>query len=618
MTVIHPRLKKLRLCIIDGDPRNVSYLVNMLRETGFTELSSFPTFTDFLVSIRNTPPHIRQPVDLLILSDSTGDANIFETTQSVSMNSDYGGTGVVVYSSVDEEDLPDVIQQCYEAGAIDVLHHSYDHLQLLSRLSMALRLQQEVKLRQIREESLETELAERKVMEARLKHLVAHDDLTGLANRRRLEQALELAVIRARNFHRVNALMYIDLDQFKVVNDAEGHDVGDRLLVQVAKQLRASASKGSLVARISSDEFAILIEHTTEAEAVSFADTLRQDLSEMEFRNGEVIYHIAASIGLVVNTPDEQVTATQLLARADQACFIAKMQGRNTVYRFSDTDAGLRALRSDARWVPAIRKALADDRFFMVYQPIMDMRTGKVSHYEALLRMRSEEGEVYTPGDFIEVAERMGLIHQIDLWVVEHVLDYLENLPPEHSDVSIGLNLSAYAFQDRMLLPLVQRKLEMSWINASRLVFEVTETAAIMNFNETRDMVSRLRALGCRFALDDFGSGFSSFSYVKHYPADLLKIDGSFIINIVDDNTDLLLVRSMVEVAHALGKKVIAECVENAETMNVLRDLGVDYIQGNYLGEPRVELAYNPVHQKVEKPAKAPLFDTALYMAKRE
>ena len=478
----------------------------------------------------------------------------------------------------------------FEAGAMDCIAGSLYEDHVLARIRLALALQRERRLRRRREDAWENELAERKIMEARLKHLVSHDDLTGLANRRRLEQALELAIIRAKNFLRTNALLYVDLDQFKIINDNEGHEAGDRLLVQISNKVRSLVRPEDLVARVGSDEFAILLENRSEEEALAFADQLRREIGDAHFDCGSASYQICMSVGLVINRPEEEVTVSELLARADQSCHLAKKRGRNTVYKYSTDDDGLQTLRSDVLWAPVIRRALADDRFFLVFQPVMDVHENRITHYEVLLRMHGEKGEAYLPSDFIPVAERMGLIHQIDLWVVEKALDFLASLPPDQSHITVGINLSGHVFQDRTLLPLIKQKLEMTWVSASRLTFEITETAAITNFMETRDMVSRLRAMGCRFALDDFGSGFSSFSYIKNYPVDMLKIDGSFIVNVINDPTDELLVKSMIDVAHSLGKKVIAEYVENDEVFQKVVDMGVDYIQGNYIGEPQVAL----------------------------
>lgn len=584
------KTRAMRLCVVEPDPARCRDLRARLDDAGFENTYTANSMGALLELMRQQQARPATSIDIVLLSDRVPDTNLFEACHLLSGVADLCDASVVVLTNSAGEELAQVQHKCAEAGAIDVIPANARPDEFVSRVRLSLNLQRERCLRRVREEAWETELAERKVMEARLKHLVAHDDLTGLANRRRLEQALELAVIRARNFHRTNALLYLDLDQFKVVNDAEGHDVGDRMLLEVANCLRGFVKPGQLVARIGSDEFTILLEHVSESEALEFAEALRKGLGDSCFSTAGATYHMGASIGLVLNTPEEEASVSELLARADQACHVAKTQGRNTVYMFSGDDAGLRELRSDAHWVPLIRSALADDNFFLVFQPIMQLVDNKITHYEILIRMRGASGEVFTPDDFIPVAERMGLIHQIDLWVVEHSLDFLASLPAHQADVSVSINLSGHAFQDRTLLPLVKQKLEMTWVSASRLTFEITETAAITNFSETRDMVARLRALGCRFALDDFGSGFCSFSYIKNYPVDMLKIDGSFITNLINDETDQLLVKSMIDVAHSLGKKVIAEYVENKSVLDMLVEFGVDYVQGYYIGRPAPSL----------------------------
>lgn len=594
MQGIIDKARNMEICIVEPDLAQSKLLKSRLGDAAFEHIHVTVSMSSLLALMRKQVANMANPIcnsfDLILLSDNVEDTNVFEACRLLSGQAEISDVAVAVLSRAEDEELERVSQTCLDAGAMDVIPFFARPDEFISRILLCLNLQKERCLRRIREEAWETELAERKVMEARLKHLVAHDDLTGLANRRRLEQALELAVIRARNFHRTNALLYIDLDQFKVVNDAEGHDVGDRMLLDVANRLRGFVKPDQLIARIGSDEFAILLEHVTDAQALEFADRLRKMLGDATFTCGSVTYHMSASLGVVLNKPDEEVSVSNLLARADQACHVAKTQGRNTVYIFSNEDAGLRELRSDAQWVPLIRRALSDDRFFLVFQPIMHLINNRVSHYEVLIRMHGENGEVYTPNDFIPAAERMGLIHQIDLWVVEHSLDFLASLPSSQANVSVSINLSGHAFQDRTLLPLIKQKLDMTWVSASRITFEITETAAITNFSETRDMVARLRALGCRFALDDFGSGFCSFSYIKNYPVDMLKIDGSFITNLINDETDQLLVKSMIDVAHSLGKKVIAEYVENQKVLDKLIEMGADYGQGFYIGKPDTAL----------------------------
>jgi diguanylate cyclase (GGDEF)-like protein len=581
----------MRVCIVDGNASHAAALHAQLSDQGYQSVSIVASVRTLLEHARQRQLPIEELADLVLVVATDTDGGLSDDCRSLSHATATGGTAVVVVARCDRDSYPRLVEFCLTAGAIDVIPVSESANGFSRRIGLVLNLQRERRFRRLREEALETELAERKVMEARLKHLVDHDDLTGLPNRRRLEQALELAVIRSRNFHRTNALLYLDLDQFKVINDSEGHVAGDRLLTDVANKLRGCVKPGELVARIGSDEFAILLEHITEAYALEFAESVRSLLGDYQFgASGGLRYHVGVSVGVVVNVPDEEIGASELLARADQACYMAKNQGRNTVHRFSAEDQMMHNLRSDALWVPQIREALADDKFFLVFQPVMHLPTRRVTHYEALIRMYGDNGEVLTPAEFIPVAERMGLIHQIDLWVVEHILDYLASLPSHLSHISMSVNLSGHAFQDSSLLPLIKQKLDMTWVSASRLTFEITETAAITNFAETRKMVARLRALGCRFALDDFGAGFSSFSYIKNFPVDMLKIDGSFVANLMNDQTDQLLVKSMTEVAHSLGKKVIAEYVEHAELMEQLAGFGVDYVQGYYIGHPQQTL----------------------------
>ncbi len=580
----------MRIWIVDKNASHIAAIHAILSENDVQDVHLASSLRVLKEQKRAHRGQSVDAADLLIVGERALGDELEDSCRSLSASTEFGGTAVVVLSDADGDAYEQLAERCLGAGAVDVLPRSIGAAELVRRVNLMLCLQHERRCRRIREEALETELAERKIMEARLKHLVDHDDLTGLPNRRRLDQALELAVIRSRNFHRTNAVLYLDLDQFKVVNDSEGHVAGDRLLTDVANKLRAWLKPGQLVARIGSDEFAILLEHINEAYAMEFAESVRALLADYQFGVSDVRYHVGVSVGVVINRPDEEITASELLARADQACYMAKNQGRNTVHQFSSDDQVMHTLRSDALWVPRIRRALADDKFFLAFQPVMELTTRRISHYEALIRMYGENGEILTPADFIPVAERMGLIHQIDLWVIEHVLDYMAALPPELEWLTMSVNLSGHAFQENSLLPLIKQKLDMTWVSPSRLTFEITETAAITNFAETRKMVARLRALGCRFALDDFGAGFSSFSYIKNFPVDLLKIDGSFITNLANDQTDQLLVKSMTEVAHSLGKKVIAEYVESDSILEQLVGLGVDYVQGHYVGCPQPEL----------------------------
>jgi len=576
--------------IVDDDFSNVVQFRTILEEGGFGSVSTTKSGKEAIDSLRKSLKYEASDIDLILLSSSLPDMDVYELCHTLRTYSEWYDIPVIIVAESDGWWQENTARKSYEAGAADILFKPIRSMDLIPRITLALTLKMERDLRKRREEELENELAERKVMEARLQYLVGHDDLTGLSNRRRLEQALELAVIRARNFSRQSTLLYIDLDQFKMVNDSEGHDTGDRMLISVANMLRKQVKPADILARIGSDEFALLLENISEEETMNTAEMLRSSLEEFCFESGIRTYHICACVGVAMISSEEEITASDVLARADQACHIAKRLGRNKVHKFSHEDTELHTIRTDVHWVPLIRNALANDKFCLVFQPVVRMSDGRITHYEALIRMVGENQELHSPDEFIPVAERMGLIHHIDLWVVERAIDFLESLSQESSNLSLNINLSSHAFQDKSLLPLVQQKLAMTWVAAHRLTFEITETAAIANFAQTREMVARLRALGCRFALDDFGSGFNSFNYLKNFPVDYLKIDGTFIVNLVNDPMDQILVRSMIEIAKSLGKKTIAEYVENAEILTLLRDFGVDYVQGYYLGAPQTSL----------------------------
>jgi diguanylate cyclase (GGDEF)-like protein len=430
---------------------------------------------------------------------------------------------------------------------------------------------------------LEDELAKLKVMEARLQFLVGHDDLTGLLNRRQLETVLDFKLTQIRNFRTSAALLYVDVDRFKVLNDAVGHQAGDALLVQISDELRSYFSVKDTLVRIGSDEFAILVENVTSEEAVELADRLRDFFDGYVFEHHTHNYHLSVSIGVKVVTHTDTAKSGDVLAHANQACYTAKIRGRNSVNLYSPEDTEMTTLRHNVEWAQRIRTALQQENFILVYQPIYSVAMSKISHYECLIRMKVDD-TLYFPDDFIPVAETMGLIHQIDLWVVHHAFDLIATLP---DTISLTINLSGNIFLDRNLYPLIEKKLLESAVNPKRIIFEITETSAISNFEKTKEMVVKLRELGCSFALDDFGAGFNAYNYLKQFPVDIVKIDGSFITNLLKDSVDKLLVKSMVDIAHNLGKKTVAEFVEDQATMDLLISYGVDYIQGYLVGVPK-------------------------------
>jgi len=466
-----------------------------------------------------------------------------------------------------------------------------DYSELLIVLSFQLTMKHERFLRYKQEERLINELAERKIVDAKLKYLVIHDELTSLLNRQNFERQLRLVLNRSNMLQQNGALLFIDIDRFSLINELEGFETGDRLIVDIVSIIRKLSTKKDLFARIGSDEFCLFLDNRTPAEIKKIAHEIRKRVFEYRFFSGDICYSISLSIGISGGSKAVAIYhPSELISRARQACNMAKKKGRNMVWEYNENDISVRERHSDIYWVPLIRKALLENSFFLVFQPVVDLLNGDISHYEVLIRMKGEDNEVICPGQFIPVAERMGLIHSIDIWVVEKAFDFLAELPETQANVSLAINLSSVAFQDDSLLPTIKEKLELTWIDAQRITFEITETAAIHNFEQTRDMILKIRALGCKFALDDFGAGFCSFNYLKTFPVDYVKIDGQFILDLINDETDQVLVKSMAEVATKLGKKTIAEFVETPETISKLKELGINLGQGYVFGRPESKL----------------------------
>ncbi len=577
----------MRILVADAAPAAISTL---LTRGGFVNVSTVTTAGAAIEFLRRREHSLNGSVDVVIVGSHLSDQDGVGLCRGIRSHRAWREVPVILVAEA-AGDPRRTLGDADAAGADDVLFAPLRPSELFSRLLWALSLKHERDLRHSRERALMEELAGRKIMEARLEYLLDHDALTGTANRRGLEQALDQAVLDARYRRETAALLYLDLDHFKVVNDTEGHAVGDRMLIAVAEALRPELHAADLLARIGSDDFAILLRATDPAQARARAEALRRAVDELRFSSDTRGYHVSASIGVVMVEPGRITSTGEILGRADQACFIAKSRGRNQVHVFAlDDRHTLHQLRSNAYWVPLIREALANRGFQLLFQPVQGLRDGRINHYEVLLRMEGQRGELLEPAEFVAVAERMGLIREIDRWVLREATELLRTLPEE---IALHVNLSGHAFQDPGLLGLVRQRLRETGVNAQRITFEITETAAIADPPRTREMLQRLRALGCRFALDDFGSGFNSYGYLKQFPVDLLKIDGTFVSNLTRDPVDRVLVESMVAVAHTLGKQTVAEFVENRETLELLRRMGVDYAQGYFIGAPARELVAN-------------------------
>jgi diguanylate cyclase (GGDEF)-like protein/PAS domain S-box-containing protein len=430
------------------------------------------------------------------------------------------------------------------------------------------------------------DITERKRFEGQLQYLADHDPLSGLFNRRRFEAELGRGVTFARRYGHAGALLVIDLDNFKYVNDTYGHAVGDELIGRVGAVLRERLRDTDVLARLGGDEFGVMLPRATLPEARTVAtDILRVMREEAYVAVGERRVRATASVGIAAVDPSAGLTAQELLVEADLAMYEAKETGRD---RVGLVDGAAQQARMSARlsWSERIRDALEHDGFVPFQQPILDLRTGTVGRHELLLRMEGEGGDLIPPGAFLYVAERFGQIQAIDRWVIARAVEILAERRGAGVELALEVNLSGASITDEAVLEFVASEVENAAIDPSKLIFEVTETAAIVNVERARHFAERLAEFGCKFALDDFGAGFGSFYYLKHLPFDCLKIDGDFIRKLPTSVPDQLTVKAIVEIVRGLGKHTSAEYVEDRHILRLLREYGVDYAQGYHIGRP--------------------------------
>ncbi|MCV3214228.1 EAL domain-containing protein [Plectonema radiosum NIES-515] len=425
----------------------------------------------------------------------------------------------------------------------------------------------------------------------------SHDALTGLVNRREFESCVTQSLIYAKTQNQQHALCYLDLDQFKIVNDTCGHIVGDELLRQVTALFQAQIRSTDILARLGGDEFGILLNHCSLESALPIAKMLRESIETFRFVWQNKTFKLGVSIGLVeINEKSE--TVTTVLSAADAACYAAKNNGRNRVHIYQPDDTQLTQQQGEVQWVARINQALEENRFCLYYQTIVPIKQCKNGeHYEVLLRLVDEVGNLVLPTAFIRSAERYNLMQTLDRWVIRTLFatqgqHYRETWKSSQSQkVGCGclyaINLSGASINDEQFIEFLHEQFALYQIPPALICFEITETVAIANLIKAAQFIRSLREIGCHFALDDFGSGMSSFAYLKNLPVDYLKIDGSFIKNIVDDPIDLAMVEAINQIGHVMGIKTIAEFVENQEILAKITALGVDYAQGYAIAKPR-------------------------------
>lgn len=411
-----------------------------------------------------------------------------------------------------------------------------------------------------------------------------HDVLTGLYNRREFERRLQELIESAQERGTEHALCYLDLDEFKVVNDTCGHVVGDELLKELAVHLRSRLRETDTLARLGGDEFGVILEGCPLEQAERIADGLRNAIRDYKFTWQGRNFDIAASLGLVAIEPDSK-SISEILSAADSACYVAKEQGRNRMHVFRSDDVALAKRHNQMQWVYRLQDALEADRLELYYQTVKPLgNTGepdKPGYHEILVRVLDEQGVPVTPVNFIPAAERYRLMPAVDRWVIERACSMLAQRKWWDGDEVFAINVSGQSLGEQDFLSFISDCMDRSGVPAQHICFEITETAAIANLWSAQRLISVLKRRGCTFSLDDFGTGLSSFGYLKRLAVDFLKIDGRFIKHIVEDPVDCAMVESINQLSHVVGIRTIAESVETPEVLARLEELGVDYAQGN-------------------------------------
>lgn len=431
------------------------------------------------------------------------------------------------------------------------------------------------------------DVTEVRALSSQLKYYASHDSLTGLINRRQFEQHLEnafkLVQVHSEQKH---VVCFMDLDQFKIINDTAGHEAGDEFLKQLSFLLQSLLRRSDILARIGGDEFGIFLEDCDVENALAIADKIRKEIKSFRFIWANNSFEVGASIGLAT-LDHSTVSLTELMRNADTACYISKEEGRNRIHLFDPNDEDIQKRQGELQWIQHIKDALVNNDFVLHCQTIMNIGDSQKKHCEILLRLQNSDGNLVPPMSFIPAAERYEIMPDIDKWVITNTAKFLsENKKFIHNRM-FTINLSGQSLGNKGFGGFVIDILKINNIDPAIICFEITETAAISNLTQAIEFMKSLKAIGCCFALDDFGSGLSSFNYLKTMPVDFIKIDGHFILDICDDKTDLAFVEAINRIGHIMGIQTIAEFVENKDVLDKLKEIGVNYAQGYYIDKPK-------------------------------
>lgn len=550
-----------KLLIIDDSADDVFLLIHTLKKGGLN-----PQYT-----------HIDRQNELSYVLQKEGPWDIVITDHNM-----VGFTSAEALQIVRQfsEDLPVIIVsgEICEELAVGAMHSGAQDYIMKDKLARLIPvINRELKQNETRKAKREAE--------ANYHYLAYHDTLTDLVNRKEFEKRLDLALQEAKSSRDTHVFMFLDLDQFKIINDTCGHIAGDELLVKITQLLKSHIRDRDTLARLGGDEFGILLESCTKNQALQAADEIRQDVSQMRFVWQEKPFDISISIG-IVQINEHANDNQELLTCADIACYAAKEKGRNGVTWYSPDDADLHQRRNEMQWAPRIKRAAENDHFVLFLQPMANLQTDLGPHAEFLVRMDEGDGLI-PPGAFIPAAERYNLMPTIDRWVVNHVFQYLDKSGlGRQKEGTYFVNLSGSTLSDQSFFDYIKELQVLHQIEPQRICFEITETEAINNLVDAVEFIIDIRQKGFKFALDDFGVGLSSFSYLKTIPVDFLKIDGGFVKNMLNEPIDWGIVDACNKIAHAAGLKTVAEFVEDEATLEELKKMGVNFGQGYCIAKP--------------------------------
>jgi diguanylate cyclase (GGDEF)-like protein len=541
---------KPRVLVVDDEDLMLRFLRKLLGEAGYTVVEA-ETAADALEESQNAIP------DLILLDYVLPDMDGLMLLEAIRSNARL--TQVPIICLTGKNDIP-TKTAALENGAVDYVTKPFDHRELLARISRHIQLKDQIK---------ETE--------TRLEQITLHDPLTGLGNRTRFSQQLSIILGGSQPTGR-DALILIDIDHFRLVNDTKGHAAGDETLKSLADNLRRAFADPDAIYRVGGDEFCVILRDLDSQQALEMSQRLVQQIPAGTIGFGES--SLTLSIGITMIEPG--IGMEELISRADSTLYAAKAAGKNQCVVYQSDSEDIVTIRSESEWYSRIKEGIRLERFQMYYQPVVELRSGKLYCQEALIRYVGDNGLRHLPGEFLPAAERFSLMPEIDQYVIRHVFAELSSQSPE----KIAINLSGQSVGRSDLGEFIKTALEESNVDPERIIFEITETAFIKNLERAHLLVTDLQKIGCTFSLDDFGVGFSSLTYMRNLPVDVVKIDGAFLKNIESNPVDFALLRSINEIAHLLGKRTVAEYVNSESVHRLLDEIGIDYGQGYYFGRP--------------------------------